>query len=158
MNDFLSRLDAADGSDVPVLCLLLADWLSERGDPEAEGWMALGRLGKVPERYKDTEFDIWHHWFWAERSGVDFMTQSESRIPSAWFKAMGAMRGAAGSRSLALRAAAIAFVGLGDEVKREILRDRTIDLRGVDLSDCKPISPAPSPEHVQMAEELNWMR
>lgn len=51
MNDLLSLLDSLPSDAVPSQCLTIADFLGERGDREAEGWMALGALGKQPARW-----------------------------------------------------------------------------------------------------------
>ena len=122
MNEMLAMLDVLPADAVPSQCLIIAEFLAQRGDPEAEGWMALGRLGKVPERFHDAELNIWHHWFWAEKSGHDFMTKPENRLSPSWFMAMGGIRGASTSRSAALHAAAAAFVGLSLGMKRDIVR------------------------------------
>jgi uncharacterized protein (TIGR02996 family) len=53
---FHAALDAKP--DDSTLRLVFADWLEERGDPRAQGYRALGLLGKWPENYGD-EWDYW---------------------------------------------------------------------------------------------------
>lgn len=112
MTDFLTRLDSADPASVPGLCLLYADYLSERGEP-CDGWRALGMLGKVPTRSV---------YMWNNGYGVD--EPDECTLPAAWYYA-DVGRWYWRRRSEALAAAAQAFEGLADEVKREILNSAT---------------------------------
>lgn len=114
MNDLLSHLDSSEASDasaVPSLCLQIAAYLSERGDKEAEGWRALGRLRRIPDATPDAT-----QWTW--RIGLVRYDHGWSYIPRPWSRHVPWMYQ---SRSAALRAAAVAFVGLPDEVKREIM-------------------------------------
>ena len=110
MNEMLAAIDSAEAASVPALCLVLADWLSERADPEAEGWMALGRLGKVPD------YPALDYFWWSLRHGHH---HDAVALPASWWWKIRGV--SARTRSLSLRAAAQAFVGLDEGVKREIL-------------------------------------
>lgn len=119
LKPFMERLDSTDAGDVPALCLVLADWLDERGDPEAEGWMALGRLGKVPSPGSFGTTNFW----WGETRAWR-AAEWEHVLVRRWANEIGTLTNSAAffpSRSSALAAAAQAFEGLADEVKREIL-------------------------------------
>jgi hypothetical protein len=108
----LSRLDTASPSDVPALCLLIADHLDERGE-DGIGWRALGETHRCPHCVEDRMF-LW------------FMSDADPRaqLPWEWLRASDAMQDGNNcwlSRSSALSAAALAFVELPEETKREIL-------------------------------------
>lgn len=104
----LSQLDSSDASAVPSLCLQIAAYLSERGEPEAEGWRALGVFKRIPTQEK---WGLWRY-YWS-------IIDDRFSLHGRWLFATG--DNGWETRSLALRAAAVAFAGLPDEVKREIL-------------------------------------
>lgn len=114
MDDFLSQLDSANAGDVPALCLVYADWLDERADPEAEGWMALGRLGKVPWVETSPSGAFRYGWNW---HGPD------DALQMTWYLTRYIRYSGYPSRSIALQAAAQAFSSLDDDAKRRILTE-----------------------------------
>src|ERR1044072_7935980 len=52
-----TELDGLSESQIPLWCLLYADWLSERGEPDL-GWRALGMLGLSPMQ------TVAQRWIW----------------------------------------------------------------------------------------------
>lgn len=116
MTDLLSQLDTASPAAVPALCLRIADELG--GDAEAEGWRALGVLGKVPSPGSFGTANFW----WGETRAWR-AAEWEHVLVRRWANEIGTIDSAAffPARSFALRAAARAFARLPDDVKREIL-------------------------------------
>ena len=55
---FQAALDAVP--DDHTTRLVFADWLQERGDPRAEGYRMLGRLGVFPQCHGDGD---WWYWY-----------------------------------------------------------------------------------------------
>lgn len=113
MTNLLSQLDAASPADVPALCLRIADELG--GEAEAEGWRALGVLGKRPQYHKN-----FTTWSWASQHPQRNMGHD---LSFGWLGAVHRIHSPASffTQSAALRTAARAFAGLPEEVKREIL-------------------------------------
>lgn len=131
MEAFLAQIDAADASEVPALCLLLADWLSERGDPQAEGWRALGVLGKCP--YPGKSINAWHYW-WLNAAPEDCDV-----LPQAWWDKLA--QKSTSSRSGSLLMASTTFIQLPHGVQL-IYADRKLDER-----DSAKIRVPDSPTH-----------
>lgn len=130
MTNLLSQLDAASPADVPALCLRIADELG--GEAEAEGWRALGVLGKVPENMPFEFGTLAGKPRWVFLSSKHFLDDERGDpyvLDTRWnFAIHDPIQGAAwrvSSRSAALRAAARAFGGMPDDVKREILDSAT---------------------------------
>jgi uncharacterized protein (TIGR02996 family) len=66
---FHAAIDAAPEDAAPRL--VFADWLEELGDERAEGYRAMGRLGRVPlaPNY-NSEHTIYHRWAWVDDCNV----------------------------------------------------------------------------------------
>jgi uncharacterized protein (TIGR02996 family) len=45
--------------------LVFADWLTERDDPRAEGYRAMGHLQRAPEYFKSASAWVWLNTHWA---------------------------------------------------------------------------------------------
>lgn len=98
--------------------LILADWHQDHGDPRAEGYRALGRLGKFPQRYPSF-FCFWK-----------FLDTGAHRLPKEWFMAIqpheknpspnSYMRSRPTRRELE-DAAALAFVNLPEARRAQFL-------------------------------------
>lgn len=136
----VTELDHIPESDVPLWCLQYADWLSDRGVPDA-GWRALGVLTKQPIESRDYE----QRWMWTGRGENDgevnrpVMWSRTARLHHNWlFAVTRTVKHALGerprnhgfmwdfscwddSRSSAMQAAADAFLTLDEGTRREIL-------------------------------------
>lgn len=70
--------------------LVLADWLSDHGDPLADGFHALGVLRRYPWRFNGTDSKCWG---WIHPNWAKFGTQSQyNTLPDHWYDQIEATR------------------------------------------------------------------
>ncbi len=89
-DDFHRMLD--ENPDDHHTRMVFADWLEERGDPRAEGYRALGKLGRVPWLPEHGGKDWIYGWnydkYWKEnlhREGTfGYTAQGKDTLPKSW--------------------------------------------------------------------------
>lgn len=111
LEDMVARFDLLTDDDVPAHCLLVADWLDERG-ADGRGWRALGVLGLYPERLVNS-------WFWW--ATTDPPCRNGEDLGFRWSSALIKEGTGYPSVSAALSGAAAAYLTLADMVQQEIL-------------------------------------
>jgi uncharacterized protein (TIGR02996 family) len=114
---FHAAIDAAPEDAAPRL--VFADWLEERGDERAEGYRAMGRLGRVAEEL------MCGYWYWTHSGDTwDYhRIRTPSSLHTSWWDKVYDIGNRNGwtSRREADDAAALAFSRLPPDSRADLL-------------------------------------